>query len=332
MGAVQIYPVTAVRYYEYLPADIHFKTESLFDGHSEPGRTSQRGKRKLRARISELEEENVNIHRFRRKVLSKFAQIRQAVMNLITNFSEALGENEGVISVTVADVWLTQKSPATDAPNVAGDKYLRLVVADTGCRMTQEIKAKIFKPFFTLMSAGRSPGLSPVQGIIRGHGGTINVVSASEGCRTKILLPCNRQPAQRTQDIGVSASRKTRGRSGTILVIEDEEILRVIVAKVLRERGFSVIETGDGKTGVDLFQKNESEVSVVVLDMTLPSLSGREVLVQLQRIRPDVKVILTTAYSENMALLRFDGQRPWHFLRKPYHLSDLVELVRDAVG
>ena len=252
-------------------------------------------------------------------------------MNLITNVPEALGENEGVISVTVADVCLTQKSPATNAPNVAGDKYLRLVVADTGCRMTQEIEAKTFKLFFTPMFAGRRLGPSPVQGIVRGHGGTINVVSApGEGCRSKILLPCNRQPAQCTQDIGVSASRKTRGRSGTILVIEDEEVLRVIVAKVLRERGFSVIETGDGKTGVDLFQKNESEVSVVVLDMTLPSLSGRDVLVQLRRIRPDIKVILTTAYSEDMALLRFDGQRPWHFLRKPYHLSDLVELVRDA--
>jgi two-component system cell cycle sensor histidine kinase/response regulator CckA len=199
--------------------------------------------------------------------------------------------------------------------------------------MTQEIKAKIFKPFFTPMFAGRGLGLAPVQGIIRGHGGTINVVSAlGEGSRSKILLPCNRPPAQDTQDIGVSANRKARGRSETVLVIEDEEVLRVIVAKVLRERGFSVIETGDGKAGVDLFQKNESEVSVVVLDITLPSLSGREVLVQLRRIRPDVKVILTSAYSEDMASLRFDGQRPWHFLRKPYRLGDLVELIRDAVG
>ena len=135
-----------------------------------------------------------------------------------------------------------------------------------------------------------------------------------------------------TRDSKTSTSRQTRGASGTILVVEDEEILRVVVSKVLRERGFSVIEASDGRVSVELFRTNKTKVSVVVLDITLPSMSGNEVLAELRRIRPDVKVIVTTAYSDTTISMKPGHQPPWRFLRKPYHISELVGLVRDAVG
>jgi two-component system cell cycle sensor histidine kinase/response regulator CckA len=259
------------------------------------------------------------------------AQIRQVVMNLITNASEALGEGEGAISLNVTSIQSDRGTRQNDSLKLAGGEHIRLEVSDTGCRMTNEIQAKIFDPFFTTKFAARGLGLAAVQGIIRDHGGTINVVSAPGlGSRFEILLPCTDQPAPVTRDVGLSTSSQVGSVSGTVLLVEDEEILRLAVSKALRRRGFYAIEATDGRAGVDLFQAHESEIDAVVLDMTLPTMSGHEVLVELRQIRPDVKVILTTAYSEDTALLNVGDQRPWRFIRKPYQLAELADLVRSA--
>jgi two-component system, cell cycle sensor histidine kinase and response regulator CckA len=258
------------------------------------------------------------------------AQIRQVVMNLITNASEALEDQDGVISLTVAripppDAFRpdTQNSPESD--------YLQLEITDTGCGMTEEIQAKIFDPFFTTKFAGRGLGLAAVRGIIRAHGGTIQVESApGRGARFTILLPCTAQPAEDTSDVSLPATREDGNVFGTVLLVEDEEPLRLAVAKMLRKGGFTVLEAGDGRAAVDLFQANETVVDVVLLDMTLPRMSGKEVFVELRRIRPEMKVILTTAYSEDTALLNVGEQRPWRFIRKPYGLAQLAELLRTA--
>ena len=118
--------------------------------------------------------------------------------------------------------------------------------------------------------------------------------------------------------------------TGTVLVVEDEDTLRIAVSKMLRMRGFSVIEAIDGNAAVDLFRAHEPDIAVVLLDMTLPGLSGPEVFAELRRIRPDVKVILTTAYSQETTMTTVGGQQAWAFIRKPYQLNDLVRLLRDA--
>jgi two-component system, cell cycle sensor histidine kinase and response regulator CckA len=163
--------------------------------------------------------------------------------------------------------------------------------------MTEEIQARIFDPFFTTKFTGRGLGLAAVQGIIRGHGGTIKVASTcGQGSNFQIQLPCITQVTGDGRDTTVPASRDDAGgTAGTVLVIEDEHELRLAVSKFLRKRGFPVIEAGDGRTGVALFRTREREIDVVLLDLTLPGISGREVLEELSQIRPDVKVILTTA-------------------------------------
>ncbi len=265
-------------------------------------------------------------------VRANAAQIRQVLLNLITNASEALGTEVGTITVATSLVRNNQ-DPAPDNCGTppAGD-YLLLVVGDTGCGMKEDVLERIFDPFFTTKFTGRGLGLAAVQGIIRTHGGTINVTSTpGHGTRFEIRLPCVGAPLR--QQVGSRASRLVAELdkcSGTVLVVEDEETLRVPVSKLLRKKGFSVIEAPDGIAAGELFRAHHHEVDVVLLDMTLPGMSGREVLAAMRQVRPDVNVILTTAYSQQEALAILDGQEPLGFIRKPYQISELVNSLQEA--
>ena len=114
---------------------------------------------------------------------------------------------------------------------------------------------------------------------------------------------------------------------GTVLVVEDEETLCLAVSKLLRKKGYSVLEAGDGLTALSLFRANQRAIDLVLLDLTLPGVSGRDVLSELRRIQPDVKVILTSAYSQQVATTSLGGQRPQLFLRKPYRFGELMTLL-----
>jgi len=127
-----------------------------------------------------------------------------------------------------------------------------------------------------------------------------------------------------------AAAGEVASLAGTVLVVEDEDTLRLVVSTMLRKRGYTVIEAANGKTGVDLFQASAREVDVVLLDMTLPGMSGPEVLGELRRIQPDVNVIITSAYSRDSALTTIGWQPHWLYIRKPYHFSELVALLRQV--
>ena len=260
-------------------------------------------------------------------VLANAAQMRQVVMNLITNASEALGDSEGTISVTVAPANAAPDSTEPDHPRNA---YLRLEVRDTGCGMTEEIQAKIFDPFFTTKFAGRGLGLAAVQGVVRGHGGAINVVSApGQGSRFEILLRCNGQLAEGNGRMTAFPALVDPERlAATVLVVEDEDTLRHAVCKMLRREGAAAIEAANGKTGVDMFRARAPGIDVVLLDMTLPGMSGQEVLGEMRRIQPDVKVIVTSAYSQGWAQTVIGGHEPWLYIRKPYRFNELIDLLR----
>jgi two-component system cell cycle sensor histidine kinase/response regulator CckA len=118
--------------------------------------------------------------------------------------------------------------------------------------------------------------------------------------------------------------------TGTVLVVEDEEVLRLAVSKMLRMERFSVIEAGDGTTGASLFLANENKIDVVLLDLTLHGMSGQDLLAELKRIRPDVKIILTTAYGADFAFSTSGTLQPWSYLRKPYQFREVISLLRVA--
>jgi CheY-like chemotaxis protein len=262
-------------------------------------------------------------------VRANASQIRQIVMNLITNASEALGQEGGVIAISTRLVRMSRDS--LERGELAEGEYVRLRVSDTGCGMTREIQDKIFDPFFTTKFAGRGLGLAAVQGIVRSHRGSIHLASApGAGTRFEILLPCAQEPARLAPavlppDAAVVVAPSV---TGTVLVVDDEEMLRIAVCKMLRKERYTVIEAGDGDTALELFRTNAADIGVVLLDMTLPGISGRKLFEELRRIRPDVRVILTTAYTKEMAANAVGTQQAWGFIRKPYHIADLISLLR----
>jgi CheY-like chemotaxis protein len=202
--------------------------------------------------------------------------------------------------------------------------------------MTETVKAKMFDPFFSTKFVGRGLGLAVVQGIVRGHGGAIDLVSSlGEGTTFQVFLPCaqTQQRAAKVQNvISPSAVGQTNARTGTILVVEDEEILRRAVSKALRKSGFSVMEASDGSAAMDLLRMHINDVDVVLLDVTLPGQSSREVFEEAQRMRPDLKVIVTSAYSKETVAASFVGLKVDHFVRKPFQLGDITHLLGDNLS
>jgi PAS domain S-box-containing protein len=249
-------------------------------------------------------------------VWANAAQIRQVVMNLVINASEALGEKEGVISVTL-----------THIPSGPWRDRIRLEVSDTGCGMTEEIRSKMFDPFFTTKFPGRGLGLAAVQGIIRSHGADLDVATApGKGCRIEIQLPCASETDQLSHQAPQSPGDGA-ALSGTVLVVEDEDALRDAVSRMLRKKGLNVISARDGKSALELFRINASAIEVAIVDMTLPGMSGREVLTEFRRIQPALKAIITSAYGKDHVFSTMGELQPWLYIRKPYQFSELVKLL-----
>jgi CheY-like chemotaxis protein len=198
--------------------------------------------------------------------------------------------------------------------------------------MTSEIQDKIFDPFFTTKFTGRGLGLAAVQGIVRTHHGSIRLAStAGVGTRFQVLLPCTQEAARPVVSLPAPESTsRTTPLTGTVLVVDDEEMLRVAVSKMLRREHYSVIEAGDGDMALEIFRMKSAEIGVILLDMTLPGISGGRLFGELRAIRPDIRIIITTAYTKEMAVNAVGIQQTWEFIRKPYHIADLVSLLRRA--
>jgi two-component system cell cycle sensor histidine kinase/response regulator CckA len=262
-------------------------------------------------------------------------QIRQVVMNLITNASEAIGERTGVIGIRTSLARVGPDSPGSDAGDLPKGDYLQLEISDTGPGMTPEVQAKIFDPFFTTKfpGRGRGLGLSVTHGIVRSLGGAIHLSASSQGATFQVWLPC----AARTIGKGSKAKasvgvEKGASKVGTILVVEDEDLLRLAVTKALTKKGFSVIEASDGSAAMALLRAHKDDLDVVLLDVTLPGMSSREILEEAGRIRFDLEVILTSAYGKETVDATFSGLHVKRFIRKPFQLAELVGALQDALS
>jgi two-component system, cell cycle sensor histidine kinase and response regulator CckA len=251
-------------------------------------------------------------------------QIRQVLMNLVINASEAIGEKRGMIEIAT--------SLGTGGASSAGD-YVHLEVSDNGCGMTEETKAKIFDPFFTTKFVGRGLGLAVVHGIVRAHGGAIEIESApSQGATFRVSLPCASAAQNAIRPSAAERSQVPARSVGTVLVVEDEEVLRLAVSKALRNRGFAVMEAQDGSVAIGLMRVHSDDIDVMLLDFTLPGTSSREVFEESQRLRPNMKVVLSSAYDRKTVAASFLGLRVTQFIRKPFQLDDLAGTLREALS
>jgi PAS domain S-box-containing protein len=259
------------------------------------------------------------------------AQIRQIVMNLITNAAEAIGEGGGAIQVStgVVDADRTYLSGTYFDDRLPAGRYVYLEVADTGCGMSPETQTRIFDPFFTTKFTGRGLGLAAAIGIVRAHRGALKVTSQpGVGSTFRLLFPGTDKKAE--VRLAEPAGRVWRGR-GTVLVVDDESGVRDLARAILENSGFTVLTACDGGDAIRVFQRHAGEVVAIVLDLTMPAMTGEEAATELQRIRAGVPIILSSGYSEQEVAGRFAGRGLAGFLQKPYEPAALTEALLRAL-
>ena len=261
------------------------------------------------------------------------SQIRQVVMNLVINAAEALGERSGVVTVStgVMECRPDDLTGAYREERLAQGVYIWLEVSDTGCGMDPEIRRRIFEPFFTTKFTGRGLGLSAVLGIVRGHQGALQVTSTlGRGTTFKVLFPA--APPVGPQSIPPArASLGAWQGIGTVLLVDDEDSVRTLGARMLERIGFQALVASDGQEALELYQVRREEIVLVLLDLTMPYMDGEETFRQLLRLDPQVRVVMTSGYTENEMAPRFTGQRVCGFLEKPYTLEALTHCLREAL-
>jgi len=268
-------------------------------------------------------------------------QIRQIIMNLIMNASEAIGSKSGYISIFTGAMHCdnnylnvnNESIQITSEASLAEGIYTYLEVVDTGCGMTSKTIGKIFDPFFTTKFTGRGLGMSAVLGIIRGHKAAIKIYSeVGIGTTFKILFPANdiEENGDLTDVSKAGVLQKWRGK-GTILIADDEETVCAVGKQMLESMGFDVLTAADGREALEQVRKNLNNIALVLLDLTMPHLDGEQAYREMRRIQPDIKVVICSGYNEQDTSHRFTGKSLAGFLQKPYSISILREKLKEIL-
>jgi len=256
-------------------------------------------------------------------------QMQQIVMNLVINAGEAIGEENGWVRVRTGTEDVDEAfAGATFVPGeIRSGRFVWLEVRDNGCGMDESTKARIFDPFFTTKFTGRGLGLSAVAGIVRSHGGMLNVDSApGRGTTLKLWLPAT---SIRKSKGAREVPQELMGR-GTILLVDDEDAVRRVAKAALERYGYTVLLAEDGYQAVDTFSRTAEQVLLVILDMAMPGMGGEETFRRLKAIRPEVPVLVSSGFDELEAARRFQSGGIAGFLQKPYTVVQLAEKVKTA--
>jgi len=256
-------------------------------------------------------------------------QIRQILMNLVINASDAIGDRSGVISI-VTGMMRADESYLRGtylSPDLQAGDYVFVEVGDTGCGMSKETLNRIFDPFFTTKFTGRGLGLAAVLGIVRSHKGALKVYSEEgRGTTFKLLLPCADGLAA-ALELENQPARGWVGR-GTVLVVDDEETVRAVGARLLESFGFDTIVAQDGRDAVQKFAAHQDNIRMVLMDLTMPHMDGEQAFRELRRIKPNIRVLLMSGFNEQDAINRFTGKGLAGFIQKPFKLEELQEKVK----
>ena len=275
-------------------------------------------------------------------IMANIGEMQQMLTNMITNAQESIGNNSGTITLSVktvssADIPTKNRFPV-DWESL--DKALAcLEVTDTGCGIEDKDIEKLFDPFFSTKFTGRGMGLAVVLGLVNSHKGVITVDSKlGKGSTFRIFFPVSEESLQQSQaaetdrDVATdSASSKKFEEGGTVLVVEDEDMLRNMAAAMLESFGFTVLKTKDGIEALEVFGKHQSEIKFVLTDLTMPRMNGWETLTELRKLQPGIPVILASGYDLAHVMEGDHPELPQAFLAKPYNLRALRNAINQAL-
>ena len=260
-------------------------------------------------------------------------QLQQLLMNLVINGAEAIGEGrDGTVLVTTntQDVDENYIAQTFGEDRIPPGQYVTLEVHDTGAGMDEATQSKIFDPFFTTKFTGRGLGLAAVLGIVRGHKGALKVYSTpGKGTTFKVLFPATEQRAPATR--APAAEAQFLGR-GTVLVVDDDAVIRKVAKSILERFGYRVLLAENGLEALEIFEQVRQQIALVILDMTMPVMNGEEALRQIKAMQPDVPVLLSSGYNEMEAIQRFAGKGLAGFIQKPYSSTLLANKLKDVFG
>lgn len=257
------------------------------------------------------------------------SQLQQIIINLAVNARDAMPAG-GVLNIETSNVWLNDAYAGTRA-GVPGGAYVALTVSDTGCGMPEEVKEHIFEPFFTTKDIGKGTGLglATVYGIVRQHLGGIVVESeAGKGSVFRVYLPrvdrdLSRAPAM--------PELSTQRGDETVLVVEDDDGVRQVVTDLLTEHGYEVLSAANGTEALQAAECHQRSIHLLLTDVVMPGMNGRELHRRLALVRPDVKVLYISGYTGDTAFLHGVQEGQLEFMRKPFMASELTRRVRDVL-
>ncbi len=257
------------------------------------------------------------------------AQVQQVVMNLVTNASDAIGDREGVIHLSTSKVHLADGDLHSSfrGEGLKAGPYVLLEVSDTGIGMTPEVMAKIFDPFFTTKVTGRGLGLSAMLGILRGHGAGLKIVSeVGRGTDFSICFPAS------PVEIAVPGPDRVQVDAGLlrgrILLVDDEDLILLTIGSALESLGLEVLTASDGLEALELFREASRRPDLVLMDLTMPRMDGREAFRAMHDLDPSVPVVLSSGFTEQDSIQTLSGHNPAAFIQKPYQIKELRQMLK----
>lgn len=265
-------------------------------------------------------------------VVGDKSQISQVVMNLIINAAEAIGEAPGEIHLRLEKVIFTPADANHDflGKEIAPGSYVCLEVTDTGCGMNEEVKRRLFEPFYTTKFTGRGLGLSATLGIIHSHKGALQLASQlGEGTTFRIYLPADSSAGSKDELCQQNPKEPWRG-SGTILLVDDEESILLAVSAMLKILGFNVLTASDGQEALAIYQEQVATIDLVLTDMGMPVMSGQEMIPELKKIRSDLPIIVTSGFGEVNVTESIDVGSVAGILNKPYNFGQLRQTLQQV--
>jgi two-component system cell cycle sensor histidine kinase/response regulator CckA len=250
------------------------------------------------------------------------------LMNLCVNANDAMPNGGQLIIET--DVRVLGQSDVGMHEEAAAGSYVVISVTDTGVGMDKETVTRIFEPFFTTKEKGKGTGLglSMVYGVVKNHSGSVNVYTEpGVGSTFKVCLPVSGKPEPKE----LSDAKKPLGGNESILIVDDELSIRSLARDMLESSGYSVLLADNGEKAIEVYKRHNGNIKLVILDMVMPKMGGRETFLKLKELNPKVKALLSTGYSQSGKAQEILDSGVMGFVQKPYRVNTLLSEVRNVL-